>query len=116
MIAFGAQAKEIALAMKTDLLRGHLSDFGRMLHETWRLKKSLIREATSSDLDEIYDTAIRAGADGGRLLGTGGGGYFLFCVPPFVRHSVWEALEKKGMAVESVVLDNVGMKSWTLRG
>ncbi|HEU5237844.1 MAG TPA: CBS domain-containing protein [Pyrinomonadaceae bacterium] len=116
MIAFGARAKEIALAMKAGLLRGNLGDFGRLLHETWELKKSLIADASSTDLDDIYETAIRSGADGGRLLGTGGGGYFLFCAPPFLRHRVWEALEKKGLVMESVVLDNVGMKSWTLRG
>jgi D-glycero-alpha-D-manno-heptose-7-phosphate kinase len=116
MIDFGIKSKEIAMAMKTELLRGHLSDFGRMLNETWQLKKSLVKNATSSDLDDIYDTAMRAGADGGRLLGTGGGGYFLFCVPPFERHKVWDALEARGLSIESVVLDQVGMKSWTLRG
>jgi D-glycero-alpha-D-manno-heptose-7-phosphate kinase len=116
VIEFGLKAKEIALLMKTELLRGRLNDFGRMLHETWLLKKCLIENATSGELDDIYDTAMRAGADGGRLLGTGGGGYFLFCVPPFERHKVWHALEGKGLHVESVILDNLGMKSWTLRG
>lgn len=115
MIEYGRKAKEIALVMKTELLRGRLNDFGRMLHETWQLKKSLVEQTTSAELDDIYDTAMGAGADGGRLLGTGGGGYFLFCVPPFERHRVWEALEGKGLAVESVMLDNVGMQSWTLR-
>lgn len=116
VIEFGLKAKEIALAMKTELLRGRLADFGRMLHETWQLKKALIENATSVELDDIYDTAMRAGADGGRLLGTGGGGYFLFCVPPFERHQVWRALAEKGLHVESVILDSLGMKSWTLRG
>lgn len=116
VIEFGLKAKELALLMKTDLLRGRLSDFGHMLHETWQLKKSLIENATSVELDDIYETAMEAGADGGRLLGTGGGGYFLFCVPPFERHKVWQALELKGLHVESVILDNLGMKSWTLRG
>src|SRR6185436_7553977 len=72
VIEFGLKAKEIALLMKMELLRGRLSDFGRMLHETWQLKKSLIENATSVELDEIHDFAIREGADGGRLLGTGG--------------------------------------------
>jgi D-glycero-alpha-D-manno-heptose-7-phosphate kinase len=114
-IDFADKVKEIARIMKIELLRGRLNDFGRMLHETWQLKKSLIERASSTDLDDIYDTAMRAGADGGRLLGTGGGGYFLFCVRPFERYQVWEALEEMGLTVESVVLDNIGMKSWTLR-
>ncbi len=115
MIEFGFKTKDLAMLMKTELLRGRLNDFGRMLHETWQLKKSLVKHSSSSELDEIYDIAMRAGADGGRLLGTGGGGYFLFCAKPFERYQVCEALTKKGLTVESVVLDSVGMKSWTLR-
>lgn len=115
MTGFAHRVKEIVQIMKADLLRGNLNDFGRMLHETWQLKKSLIKSASSPDLDEIYNAAMQAGADGGRLLGTGGGGYFLFCVPPFERYKVWEALREKGLNVESIVLDNLGMKSWNFR-
>lgn len=114
-VEFAEKVKEIARIMKTDLLRGRLNDFGRMLHETWQLKKSQVKSATSDDLNRIYDAAIRAGADGGRLLGTGGGGYFLFCARPFERYQVWDALEGMGLSVESVVLDHAGMKSWTSR-
>jgi D-glycero-alpha-D-manno-heptose-7-phosphate kinase len=114
-IEFANKVKEIARIMKTDLLRGHLNDFGRMLDETWQQKKALIEHSTSTELDDIYDIAMTAGADGGRLLGTGGGGYFLFCVRPFERRRVWDALEEKGLSVQSVVLDDSGLKSWTLR-
>jgi len=114
-LAFGERVKEIARAMKTDLLRGRLNDLGAMLHETWELKKSLVAESSSLQLDAIYDAARRAGADGGRLMGTGGGGYFLFCVKPFERYQVWRSLTDRGLAVESVVLDTAGMKSWTSR-
>lgn len=114
-IAFADRVKEIALSMRVDLLRGRLDDFGRMLHETWLLKRELVPESSSPDIDAIYDAALAAGADGGRLLGTGGGGYFLFCVRPFERHKVWKVLEDRGLDVESVVLDHVGMKSWTVR-
>jgi D-glycero-alpha-D-manno-heptose-7-phosphate kinase len=62
-----------------------VSDFGRLLNEGWTLKKRLAREVSNSTLDEIYDTAMRNGAYGGKLLGAGGGGFFLFCVDAYDR-------------------------------
>lgn len=61
--------------------KGNLDDFGRLLHETWQVKRSLTAQISSSHLDEIYEKALASGALGGKLLGAGGGGYFLFYVP-----------------------------------
>ena len=61
---------------------GDLDDFGRLLHENWQLKKTLSSKVTSPHLEEIYDTAIAAGALGGKLMGAGGSGFFVFYVPP----------------------------------
>ena len=55
---------------------------GALLHENWRLKGALNRYAVTQELAELYDTAIRAGAIGGKISGAGGGGFLLFCVPP----------------------------------
>ena len=63
------------------LSRGDLEDFGMLLHESWMAKKSLSSSMTNSRIDEIYRTAINKGAIGGKLLGAGGGGFFLFYVP-----------------------------------
>lgn len=57
---------------------GDLDDFGRMLHESWLIKKSLSAQVSTSQIDTIYDTAIKNGALGGKLLGAGGGGFILF--------------------------------------
>ena len=67
-----------------DILAGSsdLSDFGRLLHEGWQLKRSLTQHISTPEIDGIYDTARRAGALGGKLLGAGGGGFLLFFVPP----------------------------------
>lgn len=59
-----------------------LDDFGRLLHETWQIKKSLTKNITNSMIDEIYDAGRSAGVLGGKLLGAGGGGFMLFFVPP----------------------------------
>lgn len=73
---------------------GDLDDFGRLLHENWQLKKTLSDKVTSPHLEEIYDTAIAAGALGGKLMGAGGGGFFVFYVPPERQGSVKQALSK----------------------
>lgn len=115
MANFALEVMSIAKEMKCSLLRGNLTDFGRMLQETWEHKKSINPDVTTPHIDGIFDTAIAAGAEGGRLLGTGGGGYVLLFTKPFHRYEVAEALEKKGLKVESVVLDHSGMQSWSAR-
>jgi len=62
---------------------GKLNDFGKLLHESWLAKKSLSSSITNSTINEIYNNAINKGALGGKLLGAGGGGFFLFYVPYF---------------------------------
>jgi D-glycero-alpha-D-manno-heptose-7-phosphate kinase len=59
-----------------------IGQFGKMLHESWKLKRTLSDNITNSTIDEIYDAGLRAGALGGKLLGAGGGGFMLFFVPP----------------------------------
>jgi len=57
-----------------------LIEFGKLLNETWIAKKKLSSAISSSHSDEIYDLAMKSGAAGGKLLGAGGGGFFLFYV------------------------------------
>ena len=59
-----------------------LSDFGKLLNESWGLKKKLNGLISNDKIDEVYDTAMKSGALGGKLLGAGGGGFILFFVPP----------------------------------
>jgi D-glycero-alpha-D-manno-heptose-7-phosphate kinase len=71
-----------------------LDDFGRLLHEGWKIKKTLTQRITNSDLDAIYDAGLDAGALGGKLLGAGGGGFMLFYVPPERREALRSRLRK----------------------
>jgi D-glycero-alpha-D-manno-heptose-7-phosphate kinase len=59
-----------------------LDDFGRLLNESWQIKRTLTQKITNSRIDEIYNAGLSAGALGGKLLGAGGGGFMLFYVPP----------------------------------
>ena len=73
---------------------GDLREFGRLLDESWKLKRSLSSKIAPAFVNEIYDTARQAGADGGKLLGAGGGGFMLIFVAPEKRASVLKALQK----------------------
>jgi D-glycero-alpha-D-manno-heptose-7-phosphate kinase len=70
-----------------------LEDFGRLLHESWQIKRSLTRKISNADIDEIYNAGRNAGALGGKLLGAGGGGFMLFFVPPECRRALRERLK-----------------------
>lgn len=69
-----------------------LDDFGRLMHEGWMAKKSLSTAISNDLLDTIYSQAMSAGAIGGKLLGAGGGGFFLFYVPQENQPAVKAAL------------------------
>src|SRR6266702_4270761 len=59
-----------------------IAEFGHLLHESWKIKRTLTQNITNNNLDEIYEAGRSAGALGGKLLGAGGGGFMLFFVPP----------------------------------
>ena len=69
---------KLAWKMKGALEADDLSSFGHILDEGWQLKRNLAAGITSPVIDEIYETAMANGALGGKLLGAGGGGFFLF--------------------------------------
>lgn len=69
-----------------------LNEFGRLLDHTWRLKRQTGSAVSTDDIDEVYQRGIAAGALGGKLLGAGGGGFFVFYVEPEHREAVKMAL------------------------
>lgn len=72
----------------------NLNDFGKLLNESWKLKRSLAPVVSTNKIDNIYQTGIRAGAIGGKLLGAGGGGFMLFFAPPERHKKIKEELKK----------------------
>ena len=70
-----------------------LDDFGRLLHESWQIKRGLTDKISSARLDEIYQTGLDSGALGGKLLGAGGGGFMLFYIPPERRRQLRSRLK-----------------------
>lgn len=71
---------------------GSFEDFGKLLHESWQVKRTLSSQISSPHLDEIYEMGRKAGAWGGKLLGAGGGGFMLFFAPPERHPEIRKAL------------------------
>jgi D-glycero-alpha-D-manno-heptose-7-phosphate kinase len=71
-----------------------LDEFGRLMHEGWKIKRSLTQKISNNNIDQIYEAGISAGALGGKLLGAGGGGFMLFFVPPERREALRMRLKK----------------------
>lgn len=89
--------------------KNFIKDFGNLMHQNWILKKQLSNLVSNKKLDEIYQFALSKGALGGKLLGAGGGGFFLFIVPnKKVKHNLKESLTKKGLPNINFNIDFTG--------
>jgi D-glycero-alpha-D-manno-heptose-7-phosphate kinase len=82
---------------KRILLSGKIDTYGEMLHEHWTNKRKLASNMADSTIDEHYEVARNAGAIGGKLMGAGGGGFFMFYVRAADRRRVQEALAARGL-------------------
>lgn len=80
----------VALAhnLRINLRDEKIDEFGEILHEGWMLKKKMASSISNSKIDSYYEKAMNAGAEGGKVLGAGGGGFMLFFVRPELRERV----------------------------
>ena len=96
------QMRELVPAFYDVLVKGNhdgcLYEVGHLLHRGWGLKRSLCDSISNPMLDRIYECAVVAGALGGKILGAGGGGYFLFYVPKEKQGAVTAALSDLGLS------------------
>jgi len=83
-----------------------MEEFGRLLNETWQIKKSLSDKITTPEIDAMYEKAKKAGALGGKLLGAGGGGFLLLLISPEKQQAVRDALH--GFLEVSFAFENNG--------
>jgi D-glycero-alpha-D-manno-heptose-7-phosphate kinase len=89
--------KELGYETRRILLQGNIDAYGELLHEHWTNKRKLAVNMTDSTIDEHYEAARAAGAVGGKLMGAGGGGFFMFYTRPAERRQVYSALVQRGL-------------------
>ena len=85
-----------------------IAELGKLLHESWQLKRSLSNKVSTPEIDTIYQTGLAAGAIGGKILGAGGGGFILFFAKPENHKNIRKKL--KGLVQVSFCFDNTGSK------
>ena len=85
-----------------------IMDLGKLMHESWKLKRSLSAKVSTPKIDEIYEAGIKAGATGGKILGAGGGGFILFFAEPKNHKKILERL--KNLVHVAFHFDDVGSK------
>jgi len=88
------------------LNKGQLTEFGKLLHEAWLVKKSMSNKISTPRIDEIYNVAINAGALGGKILGAGGGGFIVFFAKPKDQKKIRQKL--KGLLEIPVKFEDQG--------
>lgn len=107
--------KELTYKIREALLTDHLEIFGRLLNETWNIKRSLSGNISNEAVERLYSMGLKNGAYGGRLLGAGAGGYILFFFSPRKRNDLKRALEAGGGEVMSFSFESEGTRVWSSR-
>jgi D-glycero-alpha-D-manno-heptose-7-phosphate kinase len=75
------EIKQMAFQARSDIETGNFDSFGRLMSQSWELKKKLAGSISNGNINEMYETAQRAGAIGGKITGAGGGGFLMLYVP-----------------------------------
>jgi D-glycero-alpha-D-manno-heptose-7-phosphate kinase len=105
------QIKDIGLQTRQYLEKGNVDMLGDLLHVHWEIKKKRSQKMSDPFIDECYEVACQHGALGGKLMGAGGGGFFMFYCRNGNRLAVTEALGKMGLRRERFQIDWDGAKT-----
>ena len=86
----------------------NIEDFGKLLHESWKIKRNLTDKISNPKIDQIYDSARNKGALGGKLIGAGGGGFMVFFAKPEFHNQIRENL--KNLIEVPIQFENSGSR------
>ena len=104
---------QMVFTLRNHLEHARISELGEVMDAAWELKKTYSPLISNSFLDEIYSFSKEHGAKGGKILGAGGGGFFLFYVEPEMRTNLTDALIGKGLQIQPFQFDFEGAQGWS---
>lgn len=109
------QLKEQARMMKEALLKGRLHELGEILDFGFQQKRQMASNISNNDIEELYVSAKKAGATGGKISGAGGGGFMIFYCPDNCRFNVMKALNTFGGQIKNYQFTQIGLNTWTAK-
>ena len=104
--------KQQAYEIKEAILKNNLDEIGSILHRGWTFKKEMADGISTPLFEEIYNTAMNAGASGGKISGAGGGCYVFFYCPNNTKFEVARALSTLGGYVQPYTFTKKGLETW----
>jgi len=102
--------KEIGLQTRRALEKGNVNEFGELLHTHWETKRKRSDRMSDPFIDECYEAARKNGALGGKLIGAGGGGFFMFHSPNSDKLRLSQTMKKMGLKPMKFHFDFEGAK------
>ncbi|MEE2875572.1 MAG: CBS domain-containing protein [Chloroflexota bacterium] len=109
------QNVKLTEGLKRALVAGDLTSVGIQMNKGWKIKRQLSSKISSNQIDHAYDEVMASGALGGKLLGAGGGGYFLFFVAGDQQLAVRKRIIELGMEMQPFSFDKEGLCTWKVR-
>ena len=108
------QLKQQSVLMKEALLKGNTNEIGKILDIGFEQKRLMAKGINNSLIDDIYNTAKKAGATGGKISDAGGGGFMIFYCPNNTKHIVRKALENFGGEAKTYQFTKHGLTTWKI--
>jgi len=103
--------KQIGYQVQEALFKGDVDQLGELFHAHWMEKRTLTPHMSSPQIDEWYELAMRHGAIGGKIMGAGGSGFFVFCCERGKRRQLHEVLQAAGLKYTPFAFDFEGSKT-----
>jgi len=104
--------KADAVAMKEALLKGDIPRFAAIMGRSWEAKKRTAHNVSSTQIDRVYDMAVKSGAYAGKVSGAGGGGFMMFMVDPVRRMELIRVLENEAGRLIPCNFTHRGSETW----
>lgn len=109
------ETKRLAVEMAAAMKKGAIREVGEILNETWVHKKRFSSKITNERIDSMYNSAMGAGAIGGKVSGAGGGGFMYFICEYDKKHLVAKELIKLGARTSNFMFEENGASSWRVK-